>query len=306
MPWQDYTEEDLVLEEHLQAQQRQGHEAELRARMSTFDVDGNGNINVKELRRAMLSDETFKHVIAQVTGSVGGLSSHVFDEIMYSADTNQDGLLQPEELFDILVSHASRLAAPTAPEEKSLSQHVAKVEHVKAAKKWAVQRLTTAHQRSGSASPSVNMTPSRSLGGLEEEEEDILGQVVREMPVEPEEATEVELSLEEMVERELKEQSELLNEITHRRDHGRKQLTMAKKVERKHQETMRYMGARHRELMRKISEKKIALPPLCACGVACLEPHGDNCANNCVFYKNPHAYEQALATLLASYEVTSL
>ena len=66
------------------------------------------------------------------------------------------------------MTEASRLAAPVEPEERSLSQHVAKVEHVKAAKRWAVERLTTAHKRSGSASPSV--TPQRSLNGIEEEE----------------------------------------------------------------------------------------------------------------------------------------
>ena len=35
------------------------------------------------------------------------------------------------------------------------------------------------------------------------------------------------------------------------------------------------------------------LPPLCACGLDPLENHPDNCARNCIFYKNATAYQCA-------------
>jgi hypothetical protein len=304
VPWKDYTQEDAVEAARQQVVNQQRYKEELRERIASFDADSDGNIDVRELRRVLMSDDNFKQVLAQVVGSVGALTSHIFDEMMALADTNQDGLLSPEEFYHFLVNEAARLAEKEPEKPASLSKGVVKVEHVKEAKHWAIRRLVTAHRRTGSPSP--DPSPIREVSCSEDGEVDILGLVVREVPAPEPEPEKPEVSLEELVARELKEQSEFLSEMTHRRDHGRQQLSAAKKVERKHQETMRYMGARHRELLRKIAEKKISLPPLCPCGVACLEPHADNCCNNCVFYKNPHAYEQALSTLLASFEVSTL
>jgi len=274
-----------------------------------MDSDKDGNIAVRELRQALLCDEHLKRALCKLVGPLS-ITQNMLNEILSVADKNEDGLLQPQELQALLLREASRLSTEMAliehPNSQQLSHHVTKVEHVKEARDWAVQRLTSAHQRSDDGTPHATPMRSPSQGsGLDSviSDSDILGRIVREAPTLVEEPEEPQISLEELVARELKEQSEFLTEITHRRDHGRQQLDAARKIERKHQETMRYLGARHRQLLKKIAEKKIFLPPLCPCGVACLEPHADQCANNCVFYKNHHAYEQALATLLASYDV---
>eukprot|EP00967_Tisochrysis_lutea_P004659 scaffold5498_cov37-Tisochrysis_lutea.AAC.1 len=71
----------------------------------------------------------------------------------------------------------------------------------------------------------------------------------------------------------------------------------AKKRAQKLLQTERYTEAR-RELLRKEAEaRKLTLPPLCACGLDPLDNHVDNCAVNCVFFKNPQAYSRALSGL---------
>ena len=69
---------------------------------------------------------------------------------------------------------------------------------------------------------------------------------------------------------------------------------------RKERETERYIEALQAVLREKLESRNIDLPPLCSCGPTVWDAHPDTCANNCVFYKNPKAYANALSTLLAS------
>jgi len=245
------------------------------------------------------------------------VTQRMFDEILAVQNKKKNDCLRPTELLQLLISEAPRICGSPDQHEASVleesrpPQPVIKAVRDCEAKAWAKSRLAKSSRRSSRGNPSSSSaSPSRSPFGRHshsaeqrELEEALLGRIIREAPPPPPEEEEPQVSLEELVARELKEQSAFLSEITQRRDHGRQQLDAARKVERKHHETMRYLGARHRELLKKIAQKKITLPPLCSCGIACLEPHADQCANNCVFYKNHHAYEQALATLLASYDV---
>ncbi|XP_016373827.1 coiled-coil domain-containing protein 15-like [Sinocyclocheilus rhinocerous] len=49
-----------------------------------------------------------------------------------------------------------------------------------------------------------------------------------------------------------------------------------------------------------MEKDKTELPPLCCCGDSFWDSHPDTCANNCIFYKNPKAYAQALQSVLLS------
>ncbi|XP_014816577.1 PREDICTED: coiled-coil domain-containing protein 15 [Calidris pugnax] len=76
-----------------------------------------------------------------------------------------------------------------------------------------------------------------------------------------------------------------------------------RKVEDKPQrnkEQARYIDALRAQMREKIKLYNIDLPPLCSCGSDFWDSHPDTCANNCVFYKNPKAYSQALQSVLSS------
>jgi hypothetical protein len=79
---------------------------ELRDRIAALDLDDGGNIDPRELRRALLEDAEFKRALSEATGSLAGITEHMFEEMLQQADTNRDGLLQPEELYSLLMSKA--------------------------------------------------------------------------------------------------------------------------------------------------------------------------------------------------------
>merc|ERR1711894_784156 len=91
----------------------------------------------------------------------------------------------------------------------------------------------------------------------------------------------------EMVERELMERTQIEQRL---------------KVQ-KNKEMGRFLEALKINLREKIKNQNIQLPPLCCCGDSVWDTNPDTCANNCVFYKNPKAYAQALQSLLASCDV---
>ena len=51
------------------------------------------------------------------------------------------------------------------------------------------------------------------------------------------------------------------------------------------------------QLKLEVRHRMSPLPPLCSCGLDPLDNHPDNCARNCVFYRNPEAYKRALSGL---------
>ena len=59
----------------------------------------------------------------------------------------------------------------------------------------------------------------------------------------------------------------------------------------------RYVTARREQLKLEVRHRMSPLPPLCSCGLDPLDNHPDNCARNCVFYRNPEAYKRALSGL---------
>jgi len=65
-------------------------------------------------------------------------------------------------------------------------------------------------------------------------------------------------------------------------------------------ELNRYIEALKEQIKEKACKNKIDLPPLCQCNqVNCVwEFNPNNCANNCIFYKNPKEYAKALQNLL--------
>jgi hypothetical protein len=62
-------------------------------------------------------------------------------------------------------------------------------------------------------------------------------------------------------------------------------------------EQERYFEALREKLRGEASMRSRPLPPMCSCGLDPLENHTENCARNCVFYKNPAAYGRALSGL---------
>ena len=68
------------------------------------------------------------------------------------------------------------------------------------------------------------------------------------------------------------------------------------------QETEMY---RYMEALRKVAKERIkfcnvSIPPLCSCGPSFWDSHPDNCANNCIFYKNINVYVAALTSALSN------
>jgi hypothetical protein len=59
----------------------------------------------------------------------------------------------------------------------------------------------------------------------------------------------------------------------------------------------RYIEAFRKQLQKEVSLRARPLPPLCACALDPLENHTEQCARNCVFFKNPAAYGRALSAL---------
>ncbi|XP_016148241.1 coiled-coil domain-containing protein 15 [Sinocyclocheilus grahami] len=79
----------------------------------------------------------------------------------------------------------------------------------------------------------------------------------------------------------------------------------AEKVQRRektkrNKESKRYIEAMQALMKEKLEKDKTELPPLCCCGDSFWDSHPDTCANNCIFYKNPKAYAQALQSVLLS------
>ncbi|XP_063058730.1 coiled-coil domain-containing protein 15 isoform X2 [Engraulis encrasicolus] len=68
----------------------------------------------------------------------------------------------------------------------------------------------------------------------------------------------------------------------------------------KNKEASRYIEALRAQMRERISLERVELPALCCCGDGFWDSHPDTCANNCVFYKNPKAYAQALQSVLLS------
>ncbi|XP_044293614.1 coiled-coil domain-containing protein 15 isoform X1 [Varanus komodoensis] len=94
-----------------------------------------------------------------------------------------------------------------------------------------------------------------------------------------------QLTLEDMQQKELAERQQK-KEIMERRQRNK--------------EYSRYVEALRAQMREKIKMYSISLPPLCFCGSDFWDAHPDNCANNCVFYKNHKAYAQALQSVISS------
>ena len=62
-------------------------------------------------------------------------------------------------------------------------------------------------------------------------------------------------------------------------------------------EAERFVEAYRKKLQLEAASRSRPLPPLCACGLDPLDNHTDNCARNCIFFKNPQAYGRALSGL---------
>ncbi len=79
----------------------------------------------------------------------------------------------------------------------------------------------------------------------------------------------------------------------------------ALKERRKHDEAIRYISALRKRLQTKIAHSNYELPPLCSCDhrLSSLEPVWEQCANNCVFYRNPLEYGRALSNLFHSLDL---
>eukprot|EP00962_Isochrysis_galbana_P012904 scaffold3667_cov110-Isochrysis_galbana.AAC.14 len=75
------------------------------------------------------------------------------------------------------------------------------------------------------------------------------------------------------------------------------ELKAARERAQKATQTERYIEARRDQLRKEVELSQRPLPPLCSCGLDALDNHVDNCARNCVFYKNPQAYSRALSGL---------
>ncbi|XP_028839695.1 coiled-coil domain-containing protein 15 [Denticeps clupeoides] len=61
---------------------------------------------------------------------------------------------------------------------------------------------------------------------------------------------------------------------------------------------MRYVDALRAQMKERIVQEKLDLPPLCSCGDSFWDSHPETCANNCVFFRNPRAYTQALHSVM--------
>lgn len=75
------------------------------------------------------------------------------------------------------------------------------------------------------------------------------------------------------------------------------------KQARKQKEFQRYIEAIKELIREKAHKKGFILPPLCQCNIISNNSwdfNPNNCANNCIFYKNPKEYARALQCLLAS------
>jgi len=90
-------------------------------------------------------------------------------------------------------------------------------------------------------------------------------------------------------------------ELSHRREAEETERMLESKALReradKAMQAERYIEARRAHLRQEVALRKRPLPRLCCCGLDALDNHVDNCATNCVFYKNPQAYSRALSGL---------
>lgn len=57
------------------------------------------------------------------------------------------------------------------------------------------------------------------------------------------------------------------------------------------------MEAYREQLQLEAKTRARPIPPLCHCGLDPLENHTEQCARNCIFFKNPQAYGRALSGL---------
>ncbi|XP_029428627.1 coiled-coil domain-containing protein 15 isoform X2 [Rhinatrema bivittatum] len=73
-----------------------------------------------------------------------------------------------------------------------------------------------------------------------------------------------------------------------------------KEKKQRNKENVRYIEALRAQMREKIKLYNIELPLLCCCGTDFWDSHPDTCANNCLFYRNPKAYTQALQSVISS------
>ncbi|XP_021107580.1 coiled-coil domain-containing protein 15 isoform X1 [Heterocephalus glaber] len=76
------------------------------------------------------------------------------------------------------------------------------------------------------------------------------------------------------------------------------------KQQQREKEYVRYVEALRVHVQEKMKLYNITLPPLCFCGPDFWDAHPDTCANNCIFYKNHKAYNQALYSVISSSDVS--
>ncbi|XP_062392101.1 coiled-coil domain-containing protein 15 [Sardina pilchardus] len=100
----------------------------------------------------------------------------------------------------------------------------------------------------------------------------------------------------------LAEREHLILERLRLEEEERAKTVRRKEKAQKSREATRYIDALRAQMRERITQEKVDLPALCCCGDGFWDSHPDNCANNCVFYKNPKAYAQALQSVLLSYD----
>lgn len=98
----------------------------------------------------------------------------------------------------------------------------------------------------------------------------------------------------------LAEREYLILERLRLEEEERTETVKRKEKAQKCKEATRYIEALRAQMRERIMQEKVDLPALCFCGDNFWDSHPDTCANNCVFYKNPKAYAQALQSVLLS------
>ena len=205
-----------------------------------------GTVESERLRRELLTNESLRKAMMDAVGSAS-LTQEAFD-----AKFVQEEGHSVDQVLEVLLSLEASQRSP-AP-VSGLSTHNPDVLD------WARERLSRClsgdsgglaqgHLDGATPSPGANR-PS-------------LGKVIEERAVpSPEEPEDTQESLNALIEREMDQQRSFLFAIAREREEGRTELAAARAGERKHQETLRSLGATHRELMKKIADHKIELPQL--------------------------------------------
>jgi Ca2+-binding EF-hand superfamily protein len=73
------------------AKQAEQSPAALQQCIDALDSDNDGNIDVRELRSALLTNPDLKKAVSEAVGSLAGITEYILDDLLKNADTNNDG-----------------------------------------------------------------------------------------------------------------------------------------------------------------------------------------------------------------------